>query len=79
MQEEKDLLKHYHTLKDGIKQLQNIDAVTALKEIYVVTKNMDKVKEMKAKEAELSSCTSKIIILYLTIKAGTFCSGFCLQ
>jgi hypothetical protein len=29
---------------------------------------MDKVKEMKAKEAELSSCTSKIIILYLTNK-----------
>ncbi|WP_080779365.1 tetratricopeptide repeat protein [Chryseobacterium phocaeense] len=34
---------------------ENLDAVTALKEIYVVTKNMDKVKEMKAKEAELSA------------------------
>ncbi len=48
---------------------KNIDAVSTLKEIYVVTKNLDKVKEMKAKEAELSAscCTSKIIILYLTI------------
>ncbi|MEG0925338.1 MULTISPECIES: tetratricopeptide repeat protein [Chryseobacterium] len=34
---------------------KNIDAVTTLKEIYVVTKNIDKVKEMKAKEAELSA------------------------
>lgn len=34
---------------------KNIDAVSTLKEIYVVTKNMDKVKEMKAKEAELST------------------------
>lgn len=34
---------------------KNIDAVSTLKEIYVVTKNMDKVKEMKAKEAELSA------------------------
>ncbi|ROI05982.1 hypothetical protein EGI16_04430 [Chryseobacterium sp. G0240] len=34
---------------------KSLDAVTALKEIYIVTKNMDKVKEMKAKEAELSS------------------------
>lgn len=34
---------------------KNIDAVTTLKEIYIVTKNMDKVKEMKAKEAELSA------------------------
>ncbi|HCA09742.1 tetratricopeptide repeat protein [Chryseobacterium sp.] len=34
---------------------KNIDAVTALKEIYVVTKNMDKVKEMKAKETELKA------------------------
>ncbi|RLJ32730.1 hypothetical protein CLU97_2194 [Chryseobacterium sp. 7] len=33
---------------------KSIDAVSALKEIYMVTKNMDKVKEMKAKEAELS-------------------------
>lgn len=33
----------------------NIEAVTALKEIYVVTKNMDKVKEMKAKETELAA------------------------
>jgi hypothetical protein len=39
MQEEKDLQKLYHLLKDGIKQIQNIDAVTTLKEIYVVTKN----------------------------------------
>jgi len=34
---------------------KSIDAVTTLKEIYVVTKNIDKVKEMKAKEAELSA------------------------
>ncbi|AKK74314.1 hypothetical protein OK18_18410 [Chryseobacterium gallinarum] len=34
---------------------ESLDAVTTLKEIYVVTKNMDKVKEMKAKEAELSA------------------------
>ncbi|MDM1554832.1 hypothetical protein PYS58_04190 [Chryseobacterium indologenes] len=34
---------------------KNIDAVSTLKEIYVVTKNVDKVKEMKAKEAELSA------------------------
>ncbi|AZA83813.1 hypothetical protein C1637_13740 [Chryseobacterium lactis] len=34
---------------------KSLDAVTTLKEIYVVTKNMDKVKEMKAKEAELSA------------------------
>ncbi|MCS4304616.1 tetratricopeptide repeat protein [Chryseobacterium sp. BIGb0232] len=34
---------------------KSIDAVSTLKEIYVVTKNMDKVKEMKAKEAELSA------------------------
>lgn len=34
---------------------KNIDAVSTLKEIYVVTKNLDKVKEMKAKEAELSA------------------------
>ncbi|MDR6923864.1 tetratricopeptide repeat protein [Chryseobacterium sp. 2987] len=34
---------------------QNIEAVTALKEIYVVTKNMEKVKEMKAKETELAA------------------------
>lgn len=34
---------------------KNIDAVSTLKEIYVVTKNIDKVKEMKAKEAELSA------------------------
>ncbi|PKF75830.1 tetratricopeptide repeat protein [Chryseobacterium sp. PMSZPI] len=33
----------------------SLDAVTTLKEIYVVTKNLDKVKEMKAKEAELSA------------------------
>ncbi|RXM51165.1 tetratricopeptide repeat protein [Chryseobacterium sp. CH25] len=34
---------------------KNIDAVSTLKEIYLVTKNLDKVKEMKAKEAELSA------------------------
>lgn len=34
---------------------QSLDAVSALKEIYVVTKNIDKVKEMKAKETELSA------------------------
>ncbi|PWN71672.1 hypothetical protein C1631_003365 [Chryseobacterium phosphatilyticum] len=34
---------------------KSIDAVTTLKEIYVVTKNNEKVKEMKAKEAELSA------------------------
>ncbi|MGU3375670.1 tetratricopeptide repeat protein [Chryseobacterium sp. M5A1_1a] len=33
----------------------SIDAVSTLKEIYIVTKNIDKVKEMKAKEAELSA------------------------
>ncbi|AZA76709.1 hypothetical protein EG347_03835 [Chryseobacterium sp. G0186] len=33
----------------------SIDAVTTLKEIYIVTKNIDKVKEMKAKEAELGA------------------------
>jgi hypothetical protein len=30
-----------------------------LKEIYVVTKNLDKVKEMKAKEAELAAAPAK--------------------
>ncbi|EFK34501.1 Predicted O-linked N-acetylglucosamine transferase, SPINDLY family [Chryseobacterium gleum] len=38
---------------------KSLDAVTTLKEIYVVTKNMDKVKEMKAKEAELSAAGAK--------------------
>lgn len=38
---------------------KSLDAVTALKEIYVVTKNMDKVKEMKAKEAELTAAGGK--------------------
>lgn len=38
---------------------KSLDAVTALKEIYVVTKNMDKVKEMKAKEAELTAAGAK--------------------
>ncbi|MDR6370245.1 tetratricopeptide (TPR) repeat protein [Chryseobacterium bernardetii] len=38
---------------------KNIEAVTALKEIYVVTKNVDKVKEMKAKEAELTAAGAK--------------------
>ncbi|MBV8327566.1 tetratricopeptide repeat protein [Chryseobacterium sp.] len=37
----------------------NIDAVSTLKEIYVVTKNVDKIKEMKAKEAELSAKAAK--------------------
>lgn len=34
---------------------ENLDALTALKEIYVVTKNMDKLKDLKAKEAELKA------------------------
>lgn len=34
---------------------KNIDAVSTLKEIYIVTKNVEKAKEMKAKEAELSA------------------------
>ncbi|WP_077417029.1 tetratricopeptide repeat protein [Chryseobacterium sp. JV274] len=34
---------------------KSLDAVSTLKEIYMVTKNMDKVKEMKVKEAELSA------------------------
>jgi len=38
---------------------KSLDAVSALKEIYVVTKNMDKVKEMKAKEAELTAAGAK--------------------
>lgn len=38
---------------------KSIDAVSTLKEIYMVTKNMDKVKEMKAKEAELSATATK--------------------
>lgn len=38
---------------------KSLDAVTALKEIYIVTKNMDKVKEMKAKEAELTAAGAK--------------------
>ncbi|TZF98754.1 hypothetical protein FW781_02175 (plasmid) [Chryseobacterium panacisoli] len=38
---------------------KSIDAVSTLKEIYMVTKNMDKVKEMKAKEAELSAAATK--------------------
>jgi tetratricopeptide (TPR) repeat protein len=38
---------------------QSLDAVTALKEIYIVTKNMDKVKELKAKEAELTAAGAK--------------------
>lgn len=38
---------------------KSIDAVSALKEIYVVTKNIEKVKEMKAKEAELSAAATK--------------------
>lgn len=33
----------------------SLDAVTTLKEVYIVTKNIDKVKELKAKEAELSA------------------------
>ncbi|MBL1220903.1 hypothetical protein JET18_08645 [Chryseobacterium sp. L7] len=33
----------------------NLDALTALKEIYVVTKNIDKIKDLKAKEAELKA------------------------
>jgi hypothetical protein len=38
---------------------KSIDAVSALKEIYVVTKNIEKVKEMKAKEAELTAAGAK--------------------
>ncbi|WP_114821370.1 tetratricopeptide repeat protein [Chryseobacterium sp. KLBC 52] len=38
---------------------KSLDAVTTLKEIYIVTKNMDKVKEMKAKEAELTAAGAK--------------------
>lgn len=38
---------------------KSIDAVTTLKEIYMVTKNMDKVKEMKAKEVELTAAGAK--------------------
>ncbi len=34
---------------------ENLDALTALKEIYIVTKNMDKIKDLKAKEAELKA------------------------
>ncbi|PQA91906.1 hypothetical protein B0A69_15900 [Chryseobacterium shigense] len=34
---------------------ENLDALNALKEIYIVTKNMDKIKELKAKEAELKA------------------------
>lgn len=34
---------------------ENLDALTALKEIYIVTKNVDKVKGLKAKEAELKA------------------------
>lgn len=33
----------------------NLDALTALKEIYIVTKNTDKIKDLKAKEAELKA------------------------
>ncbi|HBV17730.1 tetratricopeptide repeat protein [Chryseobacterium carnipullorum] len=34
---------------------ENLDALTALKEIYIVTKNVDKIKDLKAKEAELKA------------------------
>ncbi|MDP9959832.1 tetratricopeptide repeat protein [Chryseobacterium lathyri] len=34
---------------------ENLDALTALKEIYIVTKNTDKIKDLKAKEAELKA------------------------
>ncbi|MGG5207753.1 tetratricopeptide repeat protein [Chryseobacterium sp. MIQD13] len=34
---------------------ENLDAVSALKDIYVVTKNTDKLKDLKTKEAELKA------------------------
>jgi len=34
---------------------ESLDALTALKEIYIVTKNVDKIKDLKAKEAELKA------------------------
>lgn len=34
---------------------ENLDAISTLKDIYVVTKNMDKMKELKAKETELKA------------------------
>ncbi|BAP31798.1 uncharacterized protein CHSO_2761 [Chryseobacterium sp. StRB126] len=37
---------------------KNIDAVSTLKEIYIVTKNLDKVKEMKAKQVELGAAAA---------------------
>ncbi|KFF01604.1 tetratricopeptide repeat protein [Chryseobacterium luteum] len=34
---------------------ENLDALTALKETYIITKNIDKIKDLKAKEAELKA------------------------
>ncbi|MDQ0781916.1 M48 family metallopeptidase [Chryseobacterium sp. W4I1] len=34
---------------------ESLDALTALKEIYIVTKNVDKIKDLKVKEAELKA------------------------